>query len=213
MRSLFFGLFALACLVVERVAAQEADFNSSSAETFVVEKLFAIDVPPGYAWAEVQVQQPADGGKSRAFVAARGASRARLAVTVEYRAAKDDADRIATLKDFFNAQVKILQQTGFRDIKGSRPPLTGQIPDKVDYSLNGHDAAGTKVFTKSAVIFSGVIFVVQAIAPSEIEMNRLYQVGDSFRALEAAQATELAEETPSAATPKTDEAKPLKESK
>lgn len=165
----------LFCLIA--TAARGAD--ESQANRLSVPGVCAIDAPgAGWTWKAVKEFDPQSGG---AYACSAEGKPGKVILRIEARKYETDAQRIDALKLAFNGLHNQLEQLGCTGIKGKRPNITPPIGQDVDYLLFGKTAKGTSIYFAAHTIFKDHTFLVQAVAPSLEQAQKLEEVEKTLK--------------------------------
>lgn len=161
--------FPLAALV----AGQSAD------NRLVIPNVCSIDAPgKDWMWKAVKEFDPKWGG---AYVCSAQAKPGKVILSIEAKKHSTDAERIDALKLAFNSLHDQLEKLGCTEIKGKRPDITPPIPANVDYLLFGKTAKGTSIYFAAHTIFKDHTFIVQSVAPSLEQAQKLEEVEKTLK--------------------------------
>lgn len=176
-RRIYFPPMALCLAVMLLPAARAADESADNRLT--IPDVCSIDAPAkGWAWKPVQEFDPAKGG---AYVCSAEGKPGKVILSIDPRKLEKDSERIAALKAHFNALHNELEKLGCTDIKGKRPNITPPIGQDVDYLVFGKTPTGANVFFAAHTIFKDHTFLVQAVAPSLEQTQKLADVAKTLK--------------------------------
>lgn len=176
-RHLLIRVFYCSLIALLPLTAPAAD--ESADNRLVIPNICSIDAPgKGWTWKPVKEFDPQWGG---AYVCSSEGKPAKVVLSIEAKKYSTDAERIDALKLAFNLLHDQLQKLGCTEIKGKRPNITPPIPQDVDYLLFGKTAKGTSIYFAAHTIFKDHTFVVQAVAPSLEQAQKLEEVEKTLK--------------------------------
>jgi hypothetical protein len=165
----------LFCLTASATGAAD----DSTDNRLTVPGVCSIDAPgSGWTWKAVKEFDPQTGG---AYVCSAKGKPGKVILSIEVRKYETDAQRIDALKLAFNELHDQLEKLGCTAIKGKRPNVTPPIPQDVDYLLFGKTAKGTSIYFAAHTVFKDHTFLVQAVAPSLEQAQKLEEVEKTLK--------------------------------
>lgn len=172
-------LYVICCWMMVAAASAVRAAEQPSGNRLVVPNVCSIDAPgKEWTWKTVKDFDPRYGG---AYVCSAEGKPGKVVLSIEARKYSTDAERIADLKTSFNSLHSQLEKLGCTEIKGKRPNVTPPIADDVDYLLFGKTAKGTSIYFAAHTIFKDHTFLVQAVAPSLEQAQKLEEVEKTLK--------------------------------
>ncbi|HEY2586897.1 MAG TPA: hypothetical protein VGI81_14220 [Tepidisphaeraceae bacterium] len=132
----------------------------------------------GWEWKAVNEYDPERGGM---YVCSAEGKPGKVILTIHSKKIEGDKQRIAALKLHFNELHQELQNLGATNIKGKQPDLTPPIPADVDYLVFGTTPKGATVYFAAHTLFKDHTFIVQAVAPSLAQAQKLAEVAKTLK--------------------------------
>ena len=176
-RRVAFPAVAFCLLLLVSPSIRAAD--TAGQDRLTIPDVGSIGTPgPGWEWKPVREFDPEKGGM---YVCSAQGKPGKVILTIHPKKIEGDKQRIATLKLHFNALHQELQNLGCSDIKGKQPNLDPPIGDDVDYLVFGTTPKGSHVYSAAHTLFKDHTFIVQAIAPSLPQAQKLVEVAKTLK--------------------------------
>ena len=173
-RAMIVIAYILCAAFASAVAAPMPAGNS-----LTVPDVCTIDAPgKDWSWRAASEYDQKKGGL---YLCSAAGQPGRVLLTIDPAKLSTDAQRIAALKAHFNAMHQSLEKLGCTEIKGKRPELTPPIPEDVDYLLFGKSPKGGSIYFHMHTIFREHTFLIQAVAPSLGESQKLADVAKTLK--------------------------------
>jgi hypothetical protein len=135
----------------------------------------------GYEWEKVREVKEKNTPTVQIYSATKQGSPSKVVLIVEQTAADTDAKKLARIKGDYNGMVTSLQQQGYTDLKGAKPPLAPPFGDRVSFSMAGKDKDGKASAFYAVLFFGKSVYHVQAAAGTEVEAKALAKVADAVK--------------------------------
>lgn len=153
--------------------------EDAASQRFTIPDVCSIGTPgKGWAWKAVSEYDSEKGGT---YVCSAEGKPGRIILNIDVRKIEKDSDRIVTLKMDFNSLHEELGKMGCTDVKGKRPNITPPIGQDVDYLVYGKTPKGPSVYFAAHTIFKDHTFLVQAVAPSLEQAQKLGDVAKTLK--------------------------------
>jgi hypothetical protein len=174
-------VIALLASCATDLAVHASEQKPIQTERFVVEGLFAIDVPvKGYTLTELEVPV-AQQGKARVFLLRKEDSPTVAVISAELRAAQGQRGRVATVKAHYNGAMERMKNDGYSNLKSSVPSVEPPIPDYVQFVATAAKPDGSPFFLHSGSRFGRNIYLVQTVSNSLAEVKLMSHVAASLQ--------------------------------
>jgi hypothetical protein len=175
MRKLFLGVLILAFALNARADDKDSgDLRIPGGAT--------VPIPAeGYKWQKVREIDNANSPKVSIYNAAKEGSAAKIVLIVEQTSADSDAKKIARIKGDYNGLVTSLQEQGYTDLRGPKPPIDPPVKERVSFSFVGKDKDGKPAAFQSVLFFGKNVYHFQVQAASEDEAKTLGTVAESIK--------------------------------
>jgi hypothetical protein len=134
----------------------------------------------GYQW---KVVREIDDGKTKVqiYAATKEGSAAKVVLIFEQTTADTDGKRIARIKGDYNGMVSSLQDAGYTDLAGDKPPLETPVKDRVEFAFAGKDKEGKAAAFRSIIVFGKSVYHFQISAGTEDEAKKMAKVAESVK--------------------------------
>src|SRR5438046_2093689 len=143
---MFLGMLVLCCAAADK---ESSDLKVVGGGT--------VPAPAeGYKWQNVRETKEGETPKVQIFAATKEGGTAKVVLIVEDTVADTDAKKLARIKGDYNGMVTSLQEQGYTELKGTKPPLAPPFKERVSFSLTGNDKDGKPAAFQSIIFFGKI---------------------------------------------------------